>query len=575
MADWSEEDLQLLRSTITPEERSAARQQAPQQVEAQAAQPASSVEQVNDFPGAVGLLGKQAYGGAESSLKRTYLGLKQLATYLTGDERARQAVNDEISRMEQEYGPILDTPAGAIGNVAGTVAQFLAPGVAAKVAGKALPGMARVIQKITGIPGSIQRASATSGAFEAVQPVTPGNTSTDEYALQKAIRIAEGSGIGAATGAIANKAFRGGVEVPPERSALVSTAQQLGMPLTPAQKTADPGMWSAEKRFGIQSGSQPRLLAMREAQHDIVDELAAKALGAPAGKRMTSSTLLDAAKQANAKYATLAKVGVFPTAATARKKALTDTLDSIVDLEPDVEKQAKRITKHLDTFDGQRFISELQRLRNDISGAFEQGSAGRNKAEALSSIEQAFHKYGEESVDHLAKMGQVPADAVQQMIQGRQDWSLIHHLQKAYSQDIKSPLTPNKQGINIATYLRKEAERRPPTRQYGSSPLDVRLADLNMAAETWRGIQPPPDIAKTSSTPEGLYALGGNRLARLLRLTDVGNKYLTMREGTNFDAYLRNAEPNALGRVLGPQASMSIRRMLPPAAVGAFDEEAR
>ena len=116
---------------VTPEEMASIKQDSRQAISARPTRQQQPT--VHDFPSAAGHLGDQFAQGAMASLKKTYLGLKQLATYVGGDDAAREAVNGEIARMEEEYGAALQTPAGKIGNIAGTVAQFAIPGAIAQL----------------------------------------------------------------------------------------------------------------------------------------------------------------------------------------------------------------------------------------------------------------------------------------------------------------------------------------------------------------------------------------------------------------------------------------------------------
>jgi hypothetical protein len=202
---WSDEDTALLGKSPHAAVAQPMQQPAPRNL--------ADPSQVNSFGGAVGLMGEQFGQGALASVHRTYLGLKQAATYLTGDSAAKQAINDEIAQMEQQYGPALSTPAGKIGNMAGVVGQFAVPGMIAGKVAQSMPGVANAVRAVTGAPGSIQRGAVTAGAFEAAQPVQTGNTSGEDQLIQRGMKGLAGAAVGGVAAGLANKLTRPGAQV--------------------------------------------------------------------------------------------------------------------------------------------------------------------------------------------------------------------------------------------------------------------------------------------------------------------------------------------------------------------------
>lgn len=528
-----------------------------------AAQPAPRAEpttahmtdaaQVEDFPSAVGHLGSQVAGGAEASLKKTYLGLKQLATYVTGDNQARQAVNDEIKRMEEEYGPVLNTPAGKVGEIAGTVGQFMIPGAILGRIAKAAPHVASIASKIFGNAGSIQRAAITAGTFEGAQPVLPGNTSTEDMLVQRGGKAALGAAVGAGTAAIANKIFKPGVPTPNERKVLMSKAEKQGFKVTPAERTNNPEFWKLEKKFGIKPSTIEAMNEVKAGHQDIVDQEVMKALGLP-GMPIHKDTIGFAKRKANDLYNSVRSIGPFPH----DQSAVTD-IATLVDDAPEITAHASRLRKLMPKMDGQRFASELQRIRNEIKDTYKQGGSSTNLREGLESLQKRFEDYGEGAVASLSQAGHAAPDALDKMRMGRQAWAVLHR--------IKPALNYEKGSLDVRKFLSGEERRHLNV----VSPIDKAIEPLREVAETWRGIQPPPNLARTSGTPEGLNALGnGSVFGRLLRATHIGEKINAMMDDQALSRYLTSTgRPSPAARIMTPGQNAFVRRLLPPTAIGA------
>jgi hypothetical protein len=491
--------------------------------------------------------------GAMASLKKTYLGLKQLATYVSGNPEARQAVNDEIARMEEEYGPALNTTAGKVGEVVGTVGQFVVPGMAAAKIGKAIPATAAIASKLFGAPGSIGRAAVTAGAFEGAQPVEPGNTRTEDFLLQKGGRAAVGAATGAASAALVNKILNPGIPIPKDRQLLVSQAKQQGYELTPAQRTNNRGFWSDEKRFGIQPSTVEGMDVIRAAQQAIPDETAMRTLGLQ-GAPLNADSLEFAKRKASRLYDAVKRIGPFP-----QDQSAIQDIQTIITDNPEVKTKGEHLLNLLPKMDGPRFASQLQKLRNDIRDAYKAGGAGTNTADALKDLSSRFEQYGEDAVQQLASKGAAPADALQQMRDGRSLWATIHRIEPS--------IDYSKNRLDVRKFLRSEEKYHPVVK----TPTDKALKELRDVSETWRGIQPPDNLARTSGTPEGLNALArGTLLGKAVKATRIGDVINDHLEGRAFENYLSKAgKPSVLGGALPASVNLRLRRLFPQLAIGA------
>lgn len=552
---YTAKELEALKSSEVPapEAQQAQPDAMPEAAPAQGTQHMPDPSQVHDFPSAASHMGQQALGGAEASLKRTYLGLKQLATYLTGNDEARNKVNEEIQRMEEEYGPVLATPAGKVGELAGVVGQFAIPGAVASKVGQAIPATAKAAAAIAGAPGSVRRAATTAALFEGTQPVNVHNTSTEDMATQKLARMALGAGVGAGASAVTNKLLNPGIPTPQNRRILESTAKQQGYELRPAQRTNEPSFWSKEKAYGIHPETIEAMNASNAAQRAIPDEKALEALGIK-GAPLNADSLEFAKQKANRLYDTVKSIGPFP-----HDPSAAQDMAQLIANTPEIAAKGDHLLKLMPKMDGQRFASQLQKLRNDIRDAYKAGGAGTNTAEGLKDLYARFEQYGDDAVQTLASTGQASADALSNLRRGREAWAVIHRIEPHVNNE--------RQSLDVRKFLRSEEKYHP----VAKSPTDKHLKKLRDVSETWRAIQPPANLARTSSTPEGLNALAkGNLFGRMLGATKVGDaatRYLNERE---FVDYMTKAgQPSFLGNRLPASLNLQMRRMLPQLTLGA------
>lgn len=493
-------------------------------------------------------------GGIEASLKKTYLGLKQLATYVTGDKQARQAVNDEIARMEEEYGPILNTMAGKAGELVGTVGQFAIPGGAAARLGKVIPGAVNAASKLFGQAGGIRRAATTAGAFEGAQPITPGNTRTEDLLLQKGGRALAGTVAGGGVGAVAGKLTRAGTPQAPQLSGIEREAERAGFKgsaaLTPAQRTGDVDLLQFEEGLLSSPGSQNLIRNRRNAQQDVLNKAASNTLGYPK-LDPTENVFGMARDNANLAYEPIAQipklrtdVPYFDALFQFAKKTDSDAAAKLADK-----------IKLKGSLSGSAFLEKLQDVRDLGFHASRQGD--RYTAREFGKLGGIMEDFLERRLTDLAKKpgNLITTDTIKQYKDARLQHSLIRSLEKA-TDPVLGKVNPNK-------VLQGQLARQRP----GStpSPTTAALKDVTDIARVMRKTMP---YIGSSGTAE---RLGGQRMveADLNPLAQLRMAGPMLKNYLSAKAYLSHGgQPGMLGGRLTPAQNAFIRRLLPPEAIG-------
>lgn len=499
--------------------------------------------------------------GAMASLKKTYLGLKQLATYVSGNAEARQAVNDEIQRMEEEYGPALNTTAGKVGEVAGTIGQFVIPGTFSAKVGSAIPATARAAAALFGKAGGVRRAATTAGAFEGSQPITPGNTRTEDMLLQKGARALVGTATGGAVGGVASRLTRPGVAQAPILKGIEQEAERVGLKgnaaLTPAQRTGDVDLLQYEEGLLSSPGSQNLIRNRRDAQQAVLDKAASSSLGYPK-MPPTESAFGMARDNANLAYEPIAKipkmspdVPYFDALTNFAKQQATKATGS-----KDAAEVARRLQKGSGKITGQGFLEELQGVRDMAFGASKRGdTATAGQLKDLSGIMEDFL---ERRLNKLAAQpgNTITTDTLQQFKDARLQHSVIRQLEKA-TDPVLGKVNPNK--VLKGQFARQRPGSTP-------SPTTQALQDVTDISRVLRKVSP---YIGSSGTAE---RLGGQRmveeslnpLASLRMAPVMARNYLAARQ------YLAHGgQPGMLGSRLTPSQNAFIRRLLPPEAIGA------
>jgi len=537
---------------LTPEDMAALKGQQAQPTMQPATQEAAQPA-VHDFPSAAGHLGDQFAQGAMASLKKTYLGLKQLATYIGGDTSAKQAVNDEIARMEQEYGPVLATPAGKIGNVAGTVAQFAVPGAVTGAIGKAVPALSRGAQAIFGAPGSVGRSAATVGAFEAAQPADTGTTDIQDQLLQRGARGLFGAAVGAGTAAVANRLTRPGPEIKPELKGLTQRAEAAGFKgnaaLTPAQRTQDRYLLQKEEGFLSSPGSSNLIADRRKAQQDVIDSAASRVLGAQ-GQKPTESVFGAARDKANAAYEPIARVP--------RISEDTAYLDDLMGLAKstksrDVARTARQIREN-GALPGDAFLEHLQDVRTLASDA---GKAGQQyTAKEYGKLATSMENLLDRQLSELAKTGSggVTHDTIRAFRDARTDLSAIRALERA-TDPVRGTVSPNKV---LTEQFRRQRPGSKPT------PTTQRLQQVSDAARVMRETMP---YIGSSGTAERLM---GQKIveAESSPMSAIRFALPSMRNYLAAKHYLNHGGSPGMLNNLHPEFKGLLRRYLPPGVIG-------
>ena len=491
--------------------------------------------------------------GLTTSLKKPYLGVKQLGTYLTGDDNAREQINREVQQLEDQRAEIVESPAGRFGDFLGNAATFAVPGSTAGKAGKAIPQLANAIRKVVGEVGSVKRGTATSAAFEAAQPVTPGTTDTEDYALQKAGRVGIGATIGAPAAKAANVLTKPYLQVDPERAALAAEAKRLGMTLTPAQRTGDRTLQQYEEGLASKPGSSKLIAEARGGQQKILNAQASKALGVP-HDAPNEAALAMAREHAAKGYAPLASIPKM-----SPDVAYWDSLDKFIAKQAtkatgstDAAAIAMRLKKGAGKTTGETFLEELQGVRDLGFGARQKGDVAT--AKQLMDLSKVMEDFAERRVETLAnqKGSTIPKDALTQMQQARTDYAKLHAVEKA-----TDPVTGN---VSALKYLNQEFKRKPASRGPGSSPVDDGLRDVGASARVLKQTLPYIGSSGTAERQAGQHMVemttglwnaikGGVPLAKNYLAAKYYLKY--------------GGEPGFLGKHLSPEKNMLVRRMLP------------
>jgi hypothetical protein len=181
-----------------------------------------------------GMSGVQRFlAGAGKSVADTGLGLRQLGAsvmdivspreptmsgLITGQRSRADDIAAEVAQKRVQDAPLMETGAGAVGNVAGQVAQMAVPlgsgARLASMAGRAAPYVS---------------AAGRAAAFTAAQPMAAGEDRATEALKAGALGVA-GQGVASGLGALG----RGVVASKPVQD-LMAAAERAGIRLTPSQ----------------------------------------------------------------------------------------------------------------------------------------------------------------------------------------------------------------------------------------------------------------------------------------------------------------------------------------------------
>ena len=482
--------------------------------------------------------------GVGTSVDKTILGLKQAYQYMAGDDEGRQKVNDAIATLESRKSS--QTTAGQLGEAFGTAMQFAGPQMGAGAVAKLAPrALVKGAQMLSGVPGSTGRAAATGAAFEASQPVEPGDLSTEEYAKAKGVKAGIGAAGGAVAGKVSNLLTHRGVPVPADRQNMVAEAERMKIPLTPAERTGDRDLAIREAYLSSHRGSGGQMAKIREDKQAIMNQEASKAIGSEAAAP-TEAVLAERTAIANKGYEPIAAIERLPNDG----KYLT-ALDDFMAKQgkravgsDEALKIAQKMKAGAGTQNGGEFIEDLQGLRTLSFEARKRGET--TTSDQLSDLSEILDDYAERQVAEMAKAGIVPANAMKTLKAARAERAKIHAVEAAVD-----PVSGN---VSAAKYLSTEFKRQKPSSGPGTSAVATGLRDAGSVARVLRQSAPPISSSGTAERLEG--GAGG--------IVNAGKNYLAAKMHLKF-----GGRGGPLGAVLPQRANMFTRRMLPGAAFGA------
>ena len=499
--------------------------------------------------------GENFTGGVGASLQRTVLGLKQAYQYLAGDDEGRTAINDAIKKLEDH--PALQTPAGKLGDAAGTAMQFMGPQVAGSALARLAPkAIVKGIQAVTGAPGSTGRAALQGGAYEAAQPVSPSDAGTDEYLMGKAGQTAAGAAGGAVVGKIGKMLTSPGVPVSPERHMLAKQAERLHIDdLSPAQRTGDPTLAQLEEGYASLPGSSKVILGPRANQQKRFNKTSAEALGSKFDAP-NEAALAEAHTRAAKGYEPLAQIPSMKGDSALMvdlDKFMTKQHSSVMGSSEAVEiaKKLKKTDKN--TWTGDQFLEDLQGVRDLSHGARQKGDVATSKQ--LGGLATIMEDFAERRVENLAKQGQIAPNAMEAFRDSRILYAKIHAIEKA-----TDPVTGN---VSALKYLNQEFKRNPASRGPSQSPVSKGLEEVGATARVLKQIAPYIGSSGTAERQAG-QALAEGMTGPFAAIRAAGPMIKNYMAAKMYMA--RGGMPGPLGSVLTPTQSMYVKRLLPDAA---------
>lgn len=482
--------------------------------------------------------------GVGTAMDRTMLGLKQAYQYVAGDDEGRQKINAAVKALDDRKSS--QTTAGKVGEAFGTAIQFAIPqGGAASLARVAPAAMLKGARALMGAPGSIGRAAVQGGAYEAVQPVNPGDVGTDEYLMQKGLQTGMGAAGGAAVGKVAKMLTSSGVPVPADRQGMVDEAKRLGITLTPAERTGNRDHAIREAYLASHRGSGGVMAGLRDEKQALLNQKSAEALGSEAAAP-TEAVLAQARAEASKGYEPIANI---PAMSFDEPYALA--LDTFIAKQgkkalgsDEASKIAMKLKNGAATGTGSEFLEDLQGIK-DLSFAARQ-SGDVNTSKQLGDLSTIMEDYAGRRVGQLAKDGSISPDAMERFKAARAAYAKIHAVEKAVD-----PVTGN---VSANKYLNQEFKRAPASKGPGKSAVAEDLRDAGAVARVMRQSAPPVSSSGTAERLEG--GAGG--------LLNAGKNYLAAKMHLKY-----GGQAGPLGAVLGPSQNAMVRRLMPGVAFSA------
>lgn len=492
--------------------------------------------------------GKDFMGGLTGALTRTGLGIRQAGTYLTGTDADREKINQEIK--DHETAMAQQGPAGAIGDMVGTAAQFAGPQAAATAGAKVLPqAVVRGAHLYLGKPGSVLRSAAQGGAYEATQPVTPSDADTGEYLIGKTGRTAMGVGAGTVAGAAGNVLTREGVATPPARQGMMTQAERLGLAkhITPAQRTGDETLGKLELGFRSKAGSEGQFAARDQAMQVALEQKAAQSIGSTAAAP-NEQVLAQRWQEAMKGYEPIAgikKMSIDAKYFDALHALAGDPVAKVAN--PTAVAMAKQLLRTAHKMTGDDLLGQTQKMR---TAGYKALATDPPKADVYNDLAKIMEDYTERRVTHLASQGKLPSDAMAKFTQSRTELAKIRAIEEA--------VDPTTGKMSAGRYMKGVYERTPAHAGPGKSPTAKGLEDLTETAKVIQQVRPELSNMGNLMTGRELQAAATGPFSAFVHMGPIAKNYLAAKY------YLKyGGKPGLLANALPPAQNMAVRRMLP------------
>lgn len=492
--------------------------------------------------------GKEFMGGLTGALTRTGLGIRQAGTYLSGTDEERQAVNREI--QDEEAKMAQHGPAGTVGDMVGTAAQFAGPQAMASAGAKLLPqAVVRGAQLYLGKPGSVIRSATQGGAYEATQPVTPSDAGTDEYLLGKAGRVGLGVGVGGTMGAVGNVLTRQGVATPLARQGMMSQAERLGIAqhLTPFQRTGDETLGKLELGFRSKAGSEGQFAARDQAVQSALEQKATQAIGSTAAAP-NEHVLAERWQEAMKGYApisAISKMSIDAKYFDALHALARDKVAMVAN--PTAVAMAKKLLATAHKMTGDDLLGQTQKMR---TAGYKALATDPPKAEVYNDLAKIMEDYTGRRVTELATQGKLPKDAMAKFTESRTELSKIRAIEEA--------VDPTSGKMSASRYLKGVYERTPAHAGQGVSPTARGLQDVTETAKIMQQIRPELSNMGNLMTGRELQSAATGPFSAMVHMGPIAKNYLASKY------YLKyGGKPGMLAKTLTPTQNDYVRRLLP------------
>lgn len=468
------------------------------------------------------------FAGMGKSISDTGSALKQGAQFVGNkmgivDDSTYAQTQADIDATKKRDAALMDTGAGIAGNIAGAVGQFLVPGGALSLAGRAAgaPALMSAAKAVT-IPQSIAGSAALGAVQGGMQPVASDESFGRNVAL--------GGAVGAGTQAVAKGI--GKLVTPIERTAAGATpeaieaAQRIGYQATPGDITGNKMQRTVESVLENLPGSGGKMQALRQGNQEAFNSAAASAMGEKA-TRLSESVFKQARERIGGEFNRLTAGGEIAMG--------DDFINALANLDTQQKSLQGFARKEVDTLidnglalaangkvSGQTYQTIRSRLGKQAKDAF--ASNNSDLGTALKSVQEAL--------DSAASSGLNDADKKAWQV-ARQQWKALRTLEKGAVAE----------GGDVAPGRLAAAMRTSEGPGFRSGTVDGPLMDIARVAEGLPSRIPDSGTAQRSAMQNILtggmaagglmsptYALTGllaPYLGSRAYLSDAGKKYMT------------------------------------------------